>query len=255
MTREEKIKVWEDSLNAMNEWWEDDDSSVLLEKDIDSIAVSNPITQIEVVNQDCIDVVKDLLYECYRPCLLNFASAKQPGGGVLTGATAQEEEICRRSDLFLSLVGYSNLAEKFNVIPKEQIYGHNTGWIIYSPGVVFFKDKKYRPILDFSCDVISCAAPNRNQPESKNGWENETKRRMRNIFRAAYINDRDSLVLGAWGCGVFKNPPEEIAKWWHEIIFESEFRDRFKKIVFAVLNDKNSVSNNYKVFKKEFDGN
>lgn len=253
MTREEKVKVFEDTLSRANEWWEEPDDSFLVEGDIESIAQLNPITKIEVVNQDCVETAEELGQEGYLPCLLNFASAKQPGGGVLTGSTSQEEELCRRSDLFLSLVGYSSRARDFDVMPKDQIYGTYTGWIIYSPYVTFFKDCNYENVYDFQCDVISCAALNRNCPEPKNGWEKETKRRMRNILRIAYKNGRNALVLGAWGCGVFKNPPEEIAKWWHEILLETEFYNRFKKIVFAVLNDKNSVSNNYKVFKKEFE--
>lgn len=254
MSKEERINVWKDTLNKANSYFEDECSSFLVEGDVEPITQFDPITEIEVINQDCVEAVQDL-HDCgYSTCLLNFASAKQPGGGVLTGASAQEEDLCRRSDLFLHLVGFSDLARNFDIIPRDQIYGTYTGWIIYSPQVYFFKDKNYKYLSnEIETDVISCAALNRKYSEPKNGWKKETKRRMRNILRIAYRNGRDALILGAWGCGAFKNPPEEIAKWWHEVIDEIEFHNRFKKIVFAILNDNNSVSNNYEVFKKEFE--
>lgn len=209
-----------------------------------------------MINQDCLEVLEDLYNEDFGVCLLNFASAKQPGGGVLTGATAQEEEICRRSNLMAHLLPYSSKAKQFNLKPKKQIYGTSGEWLIYSESVIFFKDKDYKSFIEsrspFDADVISCSAPNRNNPEPKEGWEIFTKRKMRNILRTAINRGNDALVLGAWGCGVFKNPPEEMAKWWHEVICEQEFYNRFRKIVFAILNDNNSVSNNYKIFKKEF---
>ena len=255
MSKEELIKVWKDTYSLFNEEFEDSpDNSFLVDANVKPISTFIPTTEIEVVNQNCIDVTQELVQCDYKPCLLNFASAKNPGGGVIKGSSAQEEEICRRSNLFFYLVAYSDKARDYGIVPKEPVYGLNTGWIIYTPQVIFIKDKNYKLSFEpFCADVISCSALNRNQPEPRNGWEKETKRRMRNIFRIAYNNGCDSLVLGAWGCGVFKNPPEEMAKWWHEVILEPEFQNKFKNITFAILNDKNSVSNNYEIFKKEFE--
>jgi uncharacterized protein (TIGR02452 family) len=67
----------------------------------------------------------------------------------------------------------------------------------------------------------------------------EVKIRMRTIFSIALENKHDSIVLSAFGCGAFKNPPEAISFLFHEII-ENEFKNCFKSIVFAIIEDHNS---------------
>jgi uncharacterized protein (TIGR02452 family) len=67
----------------------------------------------------------------------------------------------------------------------------------------------------------------------------EVKIRMRTIFNIALENHHDSIILSAFGCGAFKNPPEAISFLFNEII-ENEFKDCFKSIVFAIIEDHNS---------------
>jgi len=52
-------------------------------------------------------------------------------------------------------------------------------------------------------------------------------------------NGHDSLVLGAWGCGVFKQRPVQIASMFLQILDEPEFKNKFKDIRFAVIGTKN----------------
>lgn len=66
------------------------------------------------------------------------------------------------------------------------------------------------------------------------------KNKMRTIFRIALRHRHDSLVLGAWGCGAYKNPPAHIAALFHEVLHEEEFKNKFRKIVFAIMEDHNS---------------
>lgn len=80
---------------------------------------------------------------------------------------------------------------------------------------------------------------------------------MRTIFRIALANNNDSLVLGAMGCGAFRNPPAHVARIFHEVMDEAEFKNRFKKIVFAILDDhntghKHNPNGNLQPFEKEF---
>ena len=110
-------------------------------------------------------------------------------------------------------------------------------------------------------NVISVAAMNR--PHINSFGEIErilvegVKNKRRTIFRIALKQGHDSLVLGAWGCGAFRNPPKHIAALFHEIMNEKEFKNKFRKIVFAIIEDQNSrkahnPNGNLIPFKQEF---
>ena len=79
-----------------------------------------------------------------------------------------------------------------------------------------------------------------------------TLNKIRTIFRIGLLYGHDSLVLGAFGCGAYKNPPEEIAKLFHEVMEEPEFKDRYKLITFSIIEDHNSRNSNLEAFKSEF---
>ena len=59
--------------------------------------------------------------------------------------------------------------------------------------------------------------------------------KMRTIFRIGLDHGHDSLVLSALGCGAFPNPPAHIAKLFHQIIEEPEFKNKYRLIDFAIL--------------------
>ncbi len=87
--------------------------------------------------------------------------------------------------------------------------------------------------------------------------QEQTKDKIRTILRIAMEHCHDALVLGALGCGAFGNPPAQVAKLFHEVFDEPEFKNQFKEVVFAILEDRNSLKNsitgNYLPFKKEFE--
>lgn len=87
--------------------------------------------------------------------------------------------------------------------------------------------------------------------------QEQTKNKIRTILRIAKEHYHDALVLGALGCGAFGNPSAQVARLFHEVFEEPEFKDQFKKVVFAILEDRNSVKNsttgNYLPFKEEFE--
>ena len=67
------------------------------------------------------------------------------------------------------------------------------------------------------------------------------------------VKNADSIVLGAFGCGAFHNPPKHIARLFHEVIDEEEFKDKYKLIAFAILEDHNSPrGGNLQPFIEEF---
>ena len=195
--------------------------------------------------------------------VLNFASSTNPGGGVTKGSTAQEECLCRCSNLYLTLYQEKCIREYYNVNKK---YMSNIGSdaIIYSRNIYVFKDKNYNmlPVEDrFYVDVLTCAAPNlrenpRNQYNSNASEEKLTLtdeelynihvKRARNILNVAIKNEDDYLILGAFGCGAFRNNPEIVAKAYKDVL--QDYMYCFKVIDFAIIDGK--YSNNYEIFKR-----
>ena len=228
-------------------------------------------TELSVLNMDCVLATRDLVEQGMNPAVLNMASLYHPGGGVLTGAGAQEEELCRRSTLAISLYQFSlpggrygDLADKVRVKRRDERYPmDNTYGGIYSPDITFFratKDEGYA-LLDnpFSAAVISVASLNYNPKHGHNSLDNgnipETdkpilKEKIRTILRIGALKGHDSLVLGALGCGAFCTPPAQMARLFHQVLDEKEFCGRFGKIVFAIIDSPSS--NNFKPFLKEF---
>lgn len=192
-----------------------------------------------------------------KTAVLNFANPHYPGGGAQNGARAQEECLCRSSNLYLCI---SNQ----NVFDDYYLYNRNIGnkffsdRLIYTKDVTVFKDDSTIPKMLpedewFNVDVITCAAAyiaNRRYT-NKAALKQLFKGRIKNIFESAIDNDVDVIILGAFGCGAFKNPPELVAKAFHEVIDENDYSKHFKKIVFAIKNN-NATSNNYGVFFDEF---
>ena len=195
--------------------------------------------------------------------VLNFASSTNPGGGVTKGSTAQEECLCRCSNLYLTLYQEKCIREYYNVNKK---YMSNLGSdaIIYSRNIYVFKDKNYNmlPVKDrFYVDVLTCAAPNlrenpRNQYNTDASEEKLTLtdeelynihvKRARNILNVAIKNEDDYLILGAFGCGAFRNNPEIVAKAYKDVL--QDYMYCFKVIDFAIIDGK--YSNNHEIFKR-----
>ena len=113
----------------------------------------------------------------------------------------------------------------------------------------------------YQLGIVTVAAMNRPELKDRNQIADHlveaVKEKMRTIFRIALNHGHDSIVLGAWGCGAFKNPPQHIAKLFHQIMEEEEFLDRFRKIVFAIVDRRKleigpAKIGNFLPFQKEF---
>ena len=221
-----------------------------------------------VENLDSFEASKKLSEEGFNPIVLNMANRQRPGGGVLTGSNAQEETLFRRSNLFLSLFQYYyKYADKFGIprskfqYPMDRDFGG-----IYSPNVTVFRsERKFGfAFLDkpFKTSVVSVAAINRPTLDNDRLTENTiigTKNKIRTILRIGLINGHDAIVLGAFGCGAFRNPPSHMAELFDEVINEPEFKNKYKKISFAILEDHNSrkehnLEGNFKPFFERFIG-
>ncbi len=205
-------------------------------------------------------------YNGKNVCVLNFASASNPGGGVVNGSTAQEECLCRCSTLYFNLNTKPMWEGFYGPHREEQNPLHNDD-CIYTPDVVVFKTDTDRPALMqekdwYQVNVITCAAPNlREKPSNKyNSGDGDRKvtitdkellelhkQRMRRILDLAAANRNEVVILGAFGCGAFLNPPEIVARAMKEVV--EEYRQTFEVIEFAVYCSPKDDSN-YKIFDR-----
>lgn len=191
-----------------------------------------------------------------KTAVLNFANPQYPGGGASKGAVAQEECLCRCSNLYLCLSA-PNIFEDYYFYHKKYTNHLFSDRLIYTKDVVVFKDESEVPALLprdewFFVDVITCAAPYIAKINIDNAsLKSLFKSRIKNIFEAAIDNKVEVIILGAFGCGAFKNPPEVVAEAFHEVIDENGYADNFRKIVFAIKCNPNNTKN-LDVFQEEF---
>tara|TARA_R110002111_G_scaffold157498_1_gene224007 strand:+ start:61 stop:912 length:852 start_codon:yes stop_codon:yes gene_type:complete len=169
---------------------------------------------------------------------LNFASAKNPGGGFLGGSEAQEESLARSSTLYATLQSTPSYYD-VNRACGTALY---TDHMILSPDVTVFRDDD-GVLLDEPYEVTFITAPavnagavSRNEPGRKEQIVPVMRRRVAMVLALAANHGCSHLVLGAWGCGVFRNDPSEIASLFAKCLLESgQFADCFETVNFAVL--------------------
>jgi len=194
--------------------------------------------------------------------VLNFASAANPGGGVESGSSAQEESLCRCSTLYPTLT-QDWLWRKYYQKNRESGDNLHTDACIYSPGIVICKsDGAYPERMEekdwITVDVISCAAPNLRKfpgnihnPEYGAAAQISSEelyrlhlKRAEHIIHVAAANEVDALVLGAFGCGAFANDPEVVAKAYSDVD-----KTGIRYIEFAVFCMPHETRN-YEVFRR-----
>jgi len=182
--------------------------------------------------------------------VLNFASARNPGGGFLRGARAQEEDLARSSGLYRCLEAAPDYYRENNEFPTS-LYTDN---IIYSPKVPWFRVWEntlfHHPFL---ASIITSPAPNAGEYFRKSAGNAKTlretlARRAGYILAAAEIGGNDSVLLGAWGCGVFRNDSNEVANAFMSHLKSRRFRNSFSRVVFAVY-DPSDSQETYLAFK------
>ncbi|TID20546.1 mitochondrial chaperone BCS1 [Venturia nashicola] len=212
--------------------------------------------EVRVIDDDTLDAAIALAkLDSARVVVLNLASDTHAGGGWLNGALAQEESICYRSSLYLSLHASYYPLPPLGAIYTPSMVVMRTSW---TKGHAIMHNTKPEDLPVMS--VISLAALRRPRTRSirdpadrsiilRYGFENHadrnlTKSKMRLCLRLAGMNGHTRLVLGALGCGAFRNPTEEVAICWREVLQEPEFSGGWwEEIVFAVL-DKGSDGDN-----------
>lgn len=200
---------------------------------------------IQVVNLDSVQAIHTFGSE--KTAVLNFASYKNPGGMFLNGSKAQEECLCHSSTLY-------NVLREFE--PNYYFYNRQKlnralylDVALYSPNILFFNEsgdiKK--------CDVITCAAPNKSTARRYcrvTNSENSTalRDRIKLVWDIANnIGQVDTLILGAYGCGVFGQDATEVATIFKEVISQGSLT--VQNVIFAIPEGRDK---NLEKFKEVF---
>ncbi|MER6562993.1 TIGR02452 family protein, partial [Streptomyces sp. NPDC001027] len=170
--------------------------------------------------------------------VLDFASARNPGGGFLNGAQAQEEALCRASALHTCLLEARGFYDHHRT-HRDPFY---TDRVIHSPAVPVFRDDRGR-LLDepYAVGFLTAAAPNagvvlRTTPQRAGELPRALSARAERVLETAAAHGYRRLVLGAWGCGVFRNDPAQVAEAFRALLAAGgRFEHRFAHVVFGVL--------------------
>lgn len=195
-------------------------------------------TKIAVVNCTTLQAAKNEVANATKLGVLNFASAKNPGGGFMNGAQSQEESIARSSSLYPTIDQFQEMY-KFNRSRKTYLY---SDYMIYSPKVVVFKDDDGKLLAKpYEIDVLTSPAVNvgailNNKPAEMEHVNEVMIARIDKVLGVFAKHNCDTLILGAWGCGVFRNNPTDIATHFNSFLKkDAKYDGVFKRIVFAVL--------------------
>jgi uncharacterized protein (TIGR02452 family) len=209
-------------------------------------------TTFEVVNETTLSGIARTISLGNAPvAALNFASAKSPGGGFLNGSQAQEESLARSSALHASLNRAWTFYERHRASPSL-LYSDA---MILSPACPVFRDDAGNLLEEpHSVTFITSPAPNAGacadkSPEDLPLIPGVFRRRSEFVLALAAAHGYKQLVLGAWGCGVFRNDPAIVAESFMSHLRQASWRGRFERVVFSVLDSSPSMET-FSAFQK-----
>jgi uncharacterized protein (TIGR02452 family) len=202
-----------------------------------------------ITGETTLAAARRLLAEGENPAALIFASAKNPGGGFLNGAQAQEEACSRASALYACQT----------TAKCRPLYAINRGVsclytdnMIYSPAVPVFRDDhdKFAELALVSFITAPCvnAGVERKRGTSEAVIQQTMQQRIARLLTIAAAEGHTSVVLGAWGCGVFGNHPSDVARAFMEELAAKPLNSAFKLVVFAIPDERGA---NHVAFAKQ----
>lgn len=228
----------------------------LLERRLGNVIISRHLV---------LDAARQYAEQGFHTAVLNFANPVTPGGGILQGGQGQEQYLCRMSTLYKSLT--SRKAEKYYSANRSLLTGSHlpprfsgTDQVLYSPDVLILREnrglsgaagrKSFREqetYLDkpYSVDIITSSAPffaDRKYLISDDTLIPVFEKRIRNIFESAIQHQVEVIILGAFGCGAFHNPPHVVATAFRNVLTERRYKNAFDAAVFAMGSQKDSIN-------------
>ncbi|WP_433548953.1 TIGR02452 family protein [Streptomyces sp. CA-294286] len=212
-------------------------------------------TVFEVTGESSTQAARRLTHEAPDPvAVLVFASARNPGGGYLNGAQAQEEALCRASALYACLLRVPEFYAHHRA-ERDVFY---TDRVIHAPGVPVFRDDRGQLLpAPYRVGFLTSPAPNagvirRNTPQEAHRIPAVLAGRAQRVLEVASVCGYRRLVLGAWGCGVFQNEPAVVAEAFRSLLAEGgRFAGHFDRVTFAVL-DRTAEGPTLTAFRKAF---
>jgi uncharacterized protein (TIGR02452 family) len=219
------------------------------EQQLDALILpdNNFMPQYEVVNESVVNTI----FKLGNCGVLNFASAKNPGGGFLNGAVAQEECLAVSSDLYNSQLKAFQYYD-INKNNKTMLYTHN---MIYSRDITFIRDGSLNTVKSpVTANVVTSPAVNagayyKNENGNKFTVLEVMEKRMRYILKLFAAKNDVKIILGAYGCGVFGNDTFDVASIFHKLLKNEGIEKYFEHIVFAGYDPRNQQ---YNIFKNKF---
>ncbi|WP_037604508.1 TIGR02452 family protein [Streptacidiphilus rugosus] len=214
-------------------------------------------TAFEVTGEGSLGAARRLVETGGGPvAVLNFASARNAGGGYLGGARAQEEDLCRQSLLHPCLLRAPEYYAAHRA-GDDLLYSDR---VIWSPDVPVHRDERGDLLAEpFPVSFLTCPAPNagqllRREPDAGPRIREALARRAGRVLGVAAQQGARRLVLGAWGCGVFRNDPREVAAAFATWLAPGgAFAGVFDRVVFGVW-DRAQPSANRAAFAEVFAG-
>lgn len=221
-------------------------------------------TQFKVITEDTLQVMMKRKAEGGNPAGVNFANRDHPGGGVVEGCPAQEEALCRSTNHILGLWTQQYPFPEVGGIycPCVQVIRSNE-----AQGYAFLDEPQELALVAAAAydlregtrDRANLGFPPRGpirEEDLRNSAEymDKTRAKIRNLLRIMAAKGHEEVVLGAFGCGAFKNPPELMASLFFDVLNDPEFKGRFKKVDFAILkifpNDQQNVDTFSRICEK-----
>ncbi|WP_230632862.1 TIGR02452 family protein [Paenibacillus athensensis] len=218
-------------------------------------ALTNRAPQIEVTGETTLEAAyrRIVVEAAGSTACLNFASAKNPGGGFLSGSQAQEESLARSSGLYPCIAQMEEMY-RYNRRLSTCLY---SDYMIYSPDVPVFKNDRGEPLsVPYAVSFLTAPAVNagvvrEHQPELEARIHADMLERIRKLLAVLWQQGADSLILGAYGCGVFRNRPADVAGYFRQVLLDERFGSLFGNIVFAVY-DKSPQRSTLHAFERAF---
>jgi uncharacterized protein (TIGR02452 family) len=199
------------------------------------------IAEVQVRNEDTLDMARRFAPVAKNGLMvLNMASKFKPGGGVKSGATAQEEVIFRRSNAFMTH------PESWYPLDDEDAIFSPDVWIVRDSDYKFYPENEFFHVSMLAVPAIRHPRC-RNDRYSHNSDRKLMQRKIESIFEIAILKDKKTLVLGALGCGAYKNPPQEVLDMFRTAL--QKYIRHFDLIGFAVLANNAAGHENLKLFE------
>lgn len=205
------------------------DETKIYTSNIINFPFTNKVPNIQVVDIDSVGAIEK--YSDGKTAILNFASFSNPGGGFMIGSRAQEECLCHESFLYNVLKEFNEYYEWNRQHKNNSMYQHRA---LYSPNIIFEHNGK-----KLFCDVLTCASPSISWAiKTKNTRilelnKNILKERIKMILDISAKENVETLILGAFGCGAFKQSPDLVSKYFNDLLHCGTYGN-FKQVIFAI---------------------